>query len=62
MSEESGIYIAKEKLIKLKPNTECCDCGIKTDDSPGKYKWVIYHRKITYCPACADNEGWSYEE
>lgn len=62
MSGKSSFYITKTKLKKIKPNAECCDCGIEIDDYSGQYKWVVYHERLFYCPLCAENEGWCLEE
>lgn len=62
MSEESGKYVTKNQLLKVIPNAECCDCGLEADNYSGLYKWIIYHKKIVYCPRCAEHEGWGFEE
>lgn len=50
-------YIPAYKLLRLKPNAECCDCAKEVDDAPDNEVWTIWNGNIIYCPKCARNEG-----
>jgi len=62
MTPKNSPYIAADKLVKLKPNAECCDCGADPSEYGGQYLWVFHDNRLVYCPECADNEGWLLEE
>ena len=61
MLVESGIYITRDRLLKLRPSAECCDCGLKPDQYSGKHMWILYN-DVIYCPDCAEGEGWAVED
>ena len=57
-------HFTAEKLLRMKPNASCCDCGLEVDevahDHPQQV-WTIWNGTMIYCPKCAANEGVGYE-
>ncbi|WP_153305892.1 hypothetical protein [Desulfogranum mediterraneum] len=50
-------YVSAWKLLQLKPNADCCDCGKEVDGSLEEGIWTIWSNKLIYCPKCASYEG-----
>ena len=50
-------HITAERLIKLKPNAECCGCALEPCDTHEESIWTIWHNGHIYCPKCAAHEN-----
>lgn len=53
-------HVRAEKLARLRPGAECCDCGLEVAqaaaDRPNQ-RWTIWHEQHVYCPKCAAHEN-----